>query len=329
GRGFEFGLLHRAAERDEVATAAGVEELVRRQVWREVANGLDFVHERVRAVAYADLLGPRRRLLHRRVAEAVESHYSRALDPHLLGLAIHYREGEVWDKSADYFTQAGFRALGRAASAESVACFESALDAVNRLPETDDTLRRGIDIRTALRRPLSRIGRIARLETVLEEAVRMATRLGDERREAVVAIGRSHHLYSIGDNERACEVGERAVTLARRSRNRELEGQASYYASLPLMALGRYQAAESPIRPLVDFLESASAGGSPAGWEAGHALACSFLARCLSEIGEFPEALTLGERGLARAEKLEDPFHVAVTCVGLGSAYLGKGDFSS
>src|SRR5262249_27721100 len=88
GRGFEFGLLHRAAERDEVATAAGVEELVRRQVWREVANGLDFVHERVRAVAYADLLGPRRRLLHRRVAEAVESHYSPALDPHLLGPAI-------------------------------------------------------------------------------------------------------------------------------------------------------------------------------------------------------------------------------------------------
>jgi DNA-binding SARP family transcriptional activator len=329
GRGFEFGLLHRAVERDEAATAAGVEELVRRQVWREVARGLDFVHERVRAVAYAELLGPRRRLLHRRVAEAIESHYSRELDPHLLALGIHYREGEVWDKSAAYFAQAGSRALGRAASAESVACFESALDAVNRLPETDDTLRRGIDIRTALRLPLSRVGRIARLDTVLEEAARMAIRLGDERREAVVAIGRSHHRYSIGDNERACEVGERAVTLARRSRDRELEGQASYYASLPLMALGRYRTAADPIRRLVDFFEDGSAGGGPAGWESGHALACSFLARCLAEIGEFPEALAFGERGLARAEKLENPFHVAVTCVGLGSAYLCKGDFSS
>src|SRR5262249_44038042 len=111
----------------------------------------------------------------------------------------------------------------RAASVESVACFESALDAVCRLPETDDTLRRGIDIRTALRLPLSRIGRISRLETVLEEAARVATRLGDERRGAVVAIGRSHRLYSTGENERACKVGERAVTLARRSRDRELE----------------------------------------------------------------------------------------------------------
>ena len=329
GRGFEFGLLHRAVERDEAATAAGVEELVRRQVWREVAGSLDFVHERVRAVAYAELLGPRRCLLHRRVADAIQSTYSRELDPHLLALAIHYREGREWDKSAAYFAQAGFRALGRAASAESAACFESALDAVNRLPETDDTLRRGIDIRTALRWPLSRVGRLARLNTVLEEAARMATRLGDEGREASVAIGRSHHLYSVGENEGACEVGRQATALARRSGNRELEAQATYYASLPLMALGQYWTAAGHVRGLVDFFENGIAGDGPARWDAGHALACSFLARCLAEVGEFHEALAHGERGLARAEKRENPFQVATTCVGLGSAYLVSGDFSN
>lgn len=329
GRGFEFGLLHRAVEREEAATAAGVDELVRRQVWREVAGGLDFVHERVRAVAYAELLGPRRRLLHRRVADAIESTYSRELDPHLLALGIHYREGEVWDKSADYFARAGFRALGRAASAESSACFESALDAVNRLPETDDTLRRGIDIRTALSRPLSRVGRIARLDTVLEEAARMATRLGDERREATVAIGRSHRLYSGGVNEGACEAGRRAMALAHRSGDRELDGQATYYASLPLMALGQYRTAAGHVRGLVDFFENGIAGDGPVRWDAGHALACSFLARCLAEVGEFREALAYGERGLARAEKRGNPFQVATTCFGLGYAYLFRGDFSN
>ena len=329
GRGFEFGLLHRMVERDEAATAAGVEELVRRQVWHEMATGLDFVHERVRAVAYAELLGPRRRLLHRRVAEAIESHHARELDPHLLALGIHYREGEVWDKSAAHFTQAGFRALGRAASAESVECFESALDAANRLPETGETLRRGIDIRTALRGPLSRLGRISRLDTVLEEAAHMAARLGDEHREALVQVGRAHYLYSIGDNERAREAGGRAVTIARGARDRGLEGQASYYASLPLAALGRFRAAASPIRRLVDSLEDGTADGSSVRWDAGHALACSFLARCLAEIGEFDEALAFGERGLARAETLANPFHMATACLGLGSAYLCRGDFSN
>src|SRR5262245_19258713 len=156
----------------------------------------------------------------------------------------------------------------------------SALDAVNRLPETDDTLRQGIDIRTALRLPLSRVGRIARLDTVLQESARMATRLGDERREAVAAIGRSHHLYSIGDNERACEAGGRAATLARRCADRELEGQASYYTSLSLMALGRYRAAAGPVRRLLDFLEDGIAGGGPARWDA-RSCSCLFLSRAV------------------------------------------------
>ena len=94
-------------------------------------------------------------------------------------------------------------------------CFESALDAVNRLPETDDTLRRGIDIGMGLRMSLSRLGRIARFGRVLEEAACKATRLGDGRREARVQIGRAHYLFSIGDNERAYEAGRRAVTIAR------------------------------------------------------------------------------------------------------------------
>jgi tetratricopeptide (TPR) repeat protein len=157
----------------------------------------------------------------------------------------------------------------------------------------------------------------------------MATRLGDERREATVAIGRSHHLYSVGDNEGACEAGERAMLLARRSGDRELEGQATYYASLPLMALGQYRTATGPLRGLVDTFENGIAGDGPARWDAGHALICSFLARCLAEVGEFREALAFGERGLARAEKRENPFQVATTCLGLGSAYLVKGDLSN
>src|SRR5215510_13019234 len=42
-----------------------------------------------------------------------------------------------------------------------------------------------------------------------------------------------------------------------------------------------------------------------------------------------PRPLAFGERGLARAEKLENPFHMATSCLGLGSAYLCKGDLSN
>ena len=329
GRNFEFSLLQHAAGLDEAATAAGVEELVRRQVLVEVASGLDFVHERLRGVVYAELLGLRRRLLHRQVGEALEALHHGDHDQHSLAIAIHYREAGVWNKAAAYFVRGGFRALARSANSDSVTCFEHALDAVNHLPETVDTLRQAVDIRIALRHPLSQLGRVARFGALIEEVEPMAFRLGDERRIALVATGRCHYHHGVGDNERATEAGQRAVMIARGLGDRELEGEATYYAALPLMALGRYREAAQPISALVESLERQDLRSTPRRWGSGHALACSFLARCLAEVGDFPEALRFGERGLARAEKFGNAFHVAITSFGFGSAYLRKGDFAN
>jgi DNA-binding SARP family transcriptional activator len=78
GRSFDLDTVQRASGRSEEEAIVGLEELVHRGLVREVgaANGgevrYDFTHGRLRDVAY-ELLGlARRRLLHRRVAEALE-----------------------------------------------------------------------------------------------------------------------------------------------------------------------------------------------------------------------------------------------------------------
>ena len=99
GREFEFRLVHRASGLDDATAAEGVEELVRRRVLHSVAERFDFTHHRIQSVAYDRLLPPRRKLLHRRVGEALEalSVDDPARDP--LALGLHFREGEVWDKA--------------------------------------------------------------------------------------------------------------------------------------------------------------------------------------------------------------------------------------
>src|SRR5262245_55923737 len=84
GREFEFALLPRATGMDEGRAAAAVEELVRRHLWQAVGNRFDFTHSRIRQVAYDRLLAPRRRLLHRLVAEAMEALYAAELERHHL-----------------------------------------------------------------------------------------------------------------------------------------------------------------------------------------------------------------------------------------------------
>src|SRR2546430_12240627 len=76
GREFDFPLLQRAADLGEAEAAEGAEELVRRRVLHGVGECFDFTHDRIREVAYAGLLAPRCRLLHRRVAEAIEAVYA-------------------------------------------------------------------------------------------------------------------------------------------------------------------------------------------------------------------------------------------------------------
>ena len=73
GRGFDFALLHAASGMDEHDAAEAVDEMVRHRVLQAIGNELDFAHDRIRDVAYGRLLAPRRRLLHRAVAEALET----------------------------------------------------------------------------------------------------------------------------------------------------------------------------------------------------------------------------------------------------------------
>ncbi len=90
GREFEFPLLERAAELGDREAAEAVEELVRRRVLQSVGERFDFTHDRVRTAVLAGLLPARRKLLHRRVGEALEAVYASALEPHHVALGIHF-----------------------------------------------------------------------------------------------------------------------------------------------------------------------------------------------------------------------------------------------
>src|SRR5205823_3142671 len=97
-----------------------------------VGERFDFTHDRIREVAYAGLLAPRCRFLHRRVAEAIEAVYAGNLEPHALALGRHYRESEAWERAAACLRQAGTAAAERSALRETVVCFDGAIDVGER-----------------------------------------------------------------------------------------------------------------------------------------------------------------------------------------------------
>jgi predicted ATPase len=107
GRAFDFAWLQRASGLTERAAAEGVEELVRRRLLHPVSEGFDFTHDRIREVVYGGLLPPRRALLHRDVATALDALTAGALERPAAALGLHYRQAEVLDEAVVHLRQAG------------------------------------------------------------------------------------------------------------------------------------------------------------------------------------------------------------------------------
>ena len=136
GRSFQFDLLRETSGRSDEEAVGALEELIALGLVEEVQSGqgaqplpYDFSHEKLRTFVYEEASLPRRRLLHRRVAEAL----ARAARGHkergaVAGqIAHHYQLAGQEAEAAEYFKIAGEHARSLYASAEALSHFQSAL----------------------------------------------------------------------------------------------------------------------------------------------------------------------------------------------------------
>ena len=128
GRAFTFPVLRAAGDGDEDALVQGLDELWQRRIVRERgAAGYDFAHDKLREAAYGALSGARQQLLHRRVAQALESVYRSDLDPVSRRVASHYRQAGLPGPAIPYYLRAGQVASRLYALEEAEACFRRGL----------------------------------------------------------------------------------------------------------------------------------------------------------------------------------------------------------
>ena len=132
GRSFDFETLRVASGRSEEETVDCLERLVRQGLVRETYpagpfSGYDFSHELLRTLVYAETGLARRRLLHRRVAEALQRQVrtSQAAGATASPIGHHLQMAGQDEKAAGYFFQAGQHARTLDANAEALTHFET------------------------------------------------------------------------------------------------------------------------------------------------------------------------------------------------------------
>ncbi|HEV2660878.1 MAG TPA: hypothetical protein VGU68_09765, partial [Ktedonobacteraceae bacterium] len=130
GRAFSFPVLAQASGQEEESVVRGLDELWQRRIVREqsaaTSESYDFCHEKLREQAYSSLSPVRRRLLHRRVAEAFEAVYARDLESMSGQIAAHYERAGLSEQAISYYQRAGAVARRIYANVEAMHSFERA-----------------------------------------------------------------------------------------------------------------------------------------------------------------------------------------------------------
>jgi tetratricopeptide (TPR) repeat protein len=329
GREFEFALLQRAAGLPEHEATAGIEELVRRRAVHFVGERFDFTHERFREVVHRDLLAPRRALLHRQVADALETLYAGRLEPHYAALGFHYNVAEVWEKAATYLRRAGVQAAARSAYRQAVDHFQQTLQALGRLPTTREVLEQLIDVRFDLRHAAVQVADVPAVLADLREAEALARTLGDPRRLGWVSDYMSNYFDNVGEPGEAINRGREALETAEALGDFGLQVAANYHLGCAHYSTGDYRAALDCFSPLLPSLQGAESI-ERFGLAVPPAILCrTWAAWCLAELGEFAAGRAMAEEAVEIAEVTKRPLDLLYALRAGDLLSLRKGDVAT
>jgi DNA-binding SARP family transcriptional activator len=308
GADFTLDLLTEASDLDADVVVEAVDELWRRRIMREFGDGYDFSHDLLRDTAYAAVSPPKRWLLHRRIAQALELLHAEDADAVAAQLAEQYARGGRPGRALAYCQRAAGVAASRFAHTEAVRLHERALSIIAAMPAGRGRDSRELAVLEAMAAPLNARDGYAsqRLQRALERSIALAESL---RRTGstvtgMVALAASRFVQGrIADNYR---IGNRALALVQEGS--ELSGAVHFVVGGGALSLGMLAEGLGHLELAAELASDAflSIGSRPDI----HATAWAAHAHWL--LGHDDDALASADRAVATARAVEHPYSLAI-----------------
>jgi tetratricopeptide (TPR) repeat protein len=328
GREVPLSVLESLADVPGDALRAGLARLSSAEFLYELPRGSElefsFKHTLTHEVVYASLDGAARRTRHARVVEVLERVSTERGGEVIDRLAHHAYHGGLWAKAVSYLREAGTHAAARGAHREAVADFAQALAALGQLPTPPST--EAIDLRFDLRTSLLPLGEHRKIFEVLREAEVMADGIGDRRRLGRACTYLTNAFFISGDQAQGLQYGRRALAIADALDDFPLQAEAKLRLGQVHHALGEYPRAIEMLSGPVDALTGELLNarfGLPLIFSVG----CrTWLARALSELGQFDTGLQHADEAVRIAEAAGHTYSLAVAHWSVGNLHLRQGE---
>ena len=273
-----------------------------------------FKHAFTQEVAYTSLLQERRRILHERAAQAIETLFHARIDDHYSELASHYGRSGNTQKAANYLQLAGQQAVQRSANAEAISDLTTALELLKTLPDSPERARQELLLQTVLGPVLiaTKGYGAPEVEKAYTRARELCQQVGETPQLFPVLFGLQQ--YYLGREIRSArELGEQLLGLAQRHQDSTLllvahNGLGCALAFLGEMASGRVHLEQSIA--LYNPHEHRSLAFLYAGFDPGVDSA-SHVAHVLWLLGYPDQALKRSHEALLWAQELSHPYSLA------------------
>ncbi len=285
-----------------------------------------FKHALTQEVAYNSLLLERRVVLHERVAQALETLFSDAIDDHAADVAYHYSRSANASRAIDYLIRAGQQAQLRSTYSQAVAYLEQALAILEKLPPGAERDRKEIAIRAGLGDAAIVMNgyATAEYEHHLARRYELAEGLRDTNQIFYSLVGMSVLAAFRLELRKAQDIGWKLLGIADHEHDPNLQLQAHGSLANVLWLLGDFTAAREHAEKGLSTVAHEPA--LPAGEEHLRAACLYFTCLCTHALGYPDKALRLALEFLASSRERGQLLPVAFALNGLATVLAWRGE---
>jgi DNA-binding SARP family transcriptional activator/tetratricopeptide (TPR) repeat protein len=308
GREFTFDLVAEVSGLDEDAVVRALDELWRRYIVRvQSRDAWDFTHDRLREVAYATMGPARTRLMHRRIAEALERRFASDLDRVSAAIASHLDRAGQSLRAIPFFQRAGHVAMRLSANEEAIRCLTFALSLTEQLTAGRTRDERELALRAMLSAALTSARGYAAAE--VEDNVTRVVALASALHRGNVPVRWLWGLWTVhfvlGDLKSARAVAERAHD--RSQIDPSCQWEVHHAMGVTLMSCGELHASRRHFESAGTSSDERGPRRSAFGSDLGVFVRAGY-AHTLWLLGEPEAAREMADASVALAQRLEQPY---------------------
>lgn len=316
GRSFTLWVLHQASGEDEERVVEALDELWQYRIISEQAGDTyDFSHDKLREVTYDSISGPRRRLLHRRIAQAIETLHTQDLDAVSAQVAAHYEKAGLSSKAVPYYLRAAEVAQRIYANTEAIQAFRAAIALLQTMPSTPNRLEQELSLNTLLGVSLVAVKGYGspEVKAVYEQARSLAQLLGYPANPPII---RALAITAIvqGDLQLALDWGRQLLTLTEDNHDPILAVEAHYVMGVTTFWLGDFKASRFHLEQAIErYLPECQQQHLTLYAQDPNIICLSRLAFTLWCLGHPAASMQVSQTAVGAARQLAHPFSLAYT----------------